>query len=384
MTVTIGLCLEPLDVLFFRDGRPFSGGPARLVSGMPLPQTVAGALRTALLRQAGCDFDRLRQLLMAGKSFPAAVEEACSSQYHWIGQMSIRGPWLARRQADTGNLEVLVRVPAILHRSKNKGEQNQSEKLRRLTPLRANELPGWDPGADQQHLRPLWLKEQTATEPAEGYLTPLGLNQFLQGDQVSADQVVSPSELFDRDFRTGISIDPDRLVAAESQIYGLAFLALKQDAYQRNRIVWYVEVSFPEAVGAEQLLDHLRTIPLGGEMRHVAIERLQQPFSWPSVRPQNEKQKPLILLTTPCPFRAGWRPQLLDGLIVAAAVPEHVPFSGWDLARGGPKPTRFAVPAGSVYFLQELPPHWQETLAESDEDRLLGWGCCLAGVWTDE
>ena len=51
-TRRVGLCLNPLDVLFFRDGRPFEAA-SRAYGGLPLPRTFAGALRTALLQQAG-------------------------------------------------------------------------------------------------------------------------------------------------------------------------------------------------------------------------------------------------------------------------------------------------------------------------------------------
>ena len=50
----LGLRLDPLDVLFFRDGRPF-GESTRAEGSLPVPQTLAGALRTALLTRAGFD-----------------------------------------------------------------------------------------------------------------------------------------------------------------------------------------------------------------------------------------------------------------------------------------------------------------------------------------
>ena len=42
MTSRIGLILEPLDVLFFRDGRPFEAG-IRVGGQAIMPQTLAGA-----------------------------------------------------------------------------------------------------------------------------------------------------------------------------------------------------------------------------------------------------------------------------------------------------------------------------------------------------
>jgi CRISPR-associated protein Cmr3 len=55
----IGLCLDPLDLLFFRDGRPFDAA-TRAYGGLPMPRTMAGALRTAMLVRAGVDPGRLR------------------------------------------------------------------------------------------------------------------------------------------------------------------------------------------------------------------------------------------------------------------------------------------------------------------------------------
>jgi CRISPR-associated protein Cmr3 len=368
------MCLEPLDVLFFRDGRPFTGSE-RSVSGLPLPQTLAGAIRTALLRAAGCDFGQLKKEVESGKSFAEAVK-VYGREHHWIGQLAVRGPWLARwLDARKDGYEVFVPMPATLHREKTKKE---GEPRFRLNPLPAGQLPGWDPPPHQQGLRPLWLKEPVVTEPAEGNLTTEGLRKFVQQEPLSAGDWTEADKLFGLDYRTGIGIAPDRLVAEESQIFGRGFLALKQDVFL------YAEVVLPAETATTALFSEIATLPLGGEGRQAILRRLPKPLSWPDPQPQGTKQKPLVLLTTPCPFRAGWKPQALDGCLVAAAVPGSLAFSGWDLARGGPKPTRFAVPAGSVYFLESLPNHWQHSLAENDEDRQQGWGCCLTGVWNDD
>jgi CRISPR-associated protein Cmr3 len=338
-----------------------------------LPQTLAGTIRTALLRLVGCDFGRLKREIENGKPFGEAVAAACGHEHHWIGQLVVRGPWLGQRANGTCELEVFVTAPAILHQDKHR----PSGALYPLTPLPVGQLPGWSPPHDEKDLRPLWLKQLSPTEPAAGYLMPQGLRRFLSGEDVNREDLIAPNELFGLDYRTGIGIAPDRLVAEESQIFGRGFLALKKD------VLLYAEIEVPANASAESLFDQLKTLTLGGEGRHVTLEVLERPFAWPNQQPER-KQKPLILLTTPCPFKAGWKPQSLDNRLVAAAVPGSLAFSGWDLVRGGPKPTRFAVPAGSVYFLKSLPDNWHDSLAENDEDRQQGWGCCLTGVWTDE
>lgn len=372
MATTVGLCLEPLDVLFFRDGRP-STGSGRSVSGLPLPQTVAGAMRAALLRLAGCDFRALRDTMSRGASFHDAVGQSCGSEHIWISSLAVRGPWLARCGPEDCNIEALVPVPATLHREKEKGHP---DKLYGLSPLPKGSLPGWDAPKDHEGLRPLWLKRLAATKPATGYLTRLGLEQFLKGKTVAAEEVVQPDDLFGLDYRVGISIAPDRLVAEESKIFGQGFLALKKG------VVLYVEIVLPDGAPDRTVFDKIETIPIGGEGRHALI-RCVNPFSWPEVK-LNEKLKPLIMLTTPCAFEAGWKPRVLDDQIASAAVSGSLALSGWDLARGGPKPTRFAVRAGSIYFLDSMPDAQGDTLAENEEDRLQGWGCCLKGVWKDE
>jgi CRISPR-associated protein Cmr3 len=204
------------------------------------------------------------------------------------------------------------------------------------------------------------------------------LGRFLRGEDVTSGHVVPSSELFDVDYRTGIGISADRLVAEEAQIFGRGFLALKENVF------FYSEVLLPDGAPNGSLFDEIKMLPLGGEGRQVTLRRIHEPFEWPRAQPQGEKEKPVLLLTTPCMFQAGWKPRYLDGRLIAAAVPGSLPCSGWDLAHRGPKPTRFAVPAGSVYFLESLPNDWTCSLAETNEDRQQGWGCCLTGVWTDE
>src|SRR5712692_6921815 len=236
MREPIGLRLEALDVLFFRDGRPFTAA-SRGASGLPAPQTMAGALRTVLLERYGCNFERLR----GPATFAAAVQQACSPEHHWIGKVVVRGPWIARWNKDKPDeVEVLTPMPAVLHTEK----KHANARFHRLQPLK-DRLPGWRPA--ESGLRPLWLRERVATESAEGYLTPKGLADFLRGQEVEASAVVTRDALFAFDHRTGIGIEPDRLSVEESQIYGVSFLALK------DGVGLYVEVVLPDGAPADAL-----------------------------------------------------------------------------------------------------------------------------------
>jgi CRISPR-associated protein Cmr3 len=385
---TIRIRLEPLDVWFFRDGRPFAAA-TRATSGQPTPQVLAGALRTALLEKYGCAFDRLR----GRTDFAEAVAEIWP-QHAWIGKVRFAGPWFACWNADKEQRpEVLVSAPASLHQGK-KGEGSQ---LYRLRPPPCDP-PGW---VRSQHddLRPLWLATRDTTEPAQGFLIGEGLRAFLRSSdsEVPYETLVKPARLYDHDLRTGIRVEADRLTAQESQIYAISFLAPRWhigDAAHEHpftEVGLYAEVFLPDDAPADAL-SGLSAVALGGEGRRARLAVLPAEFDpWPKgavadASGSEGADKTLVLLTTPLPTGKGWarpwRPSLLDNHLVAAAVPAPLVVSGWDLARNGPKPTRFAAPAGSVYFLDGPADDLPESLADND-DAPLGWGRYLKGAWTD-
>jgi len=416
----VGLWLEPLDVLFFRDGRPF-GAAMRAQTGQPMPQTLAGAIWTALLRQAGCHFPTLisvhrshqKQQASRGPEGPKsphafgvrndlALREAIrqAGGPEWIFQVQVRGPWLARqdrtrssaspgtvpdtltefrypelvRSGKSQALEVLVPVPAVLYTPKGKKEGSGDRELLYANPLPTSQTPpGWKPPIEG--LRPVWIKTREDMELVRGYLTLEGLWRILQGQVPTKEQLVPEEKLFDYDHRTGIQIEMDRLTSEESQIYAISLLALQKG------VGFYAEVGLPPE-GAT-MLRQIPCLQWGGEGRNVLLEQVQQLCQWPKGEPTNGL-KPFLVLTTPGLFDRGWCPGVLADHLAAAAVPGEVAVSGWDLARGGPKPARFAAAPGSVYFLHQLPENLSDALSDQEEDRQQGWGCYVQGVWTYE
>lgn len=352
----IGLCLEPLDTLFFRDGRPFEA-TSKVKSGLPLPQTLAGALRTWLLERENYDFSRLK-----GRDFREALADEPSATAA-IAKLAFRGPWLALKREGGG---VMPLIPAPANLRWPKGE----DKPIRLAPLRDG-LPGWEP--PEPGMRPLWSRDTHPSEYKKNcYLILSGLERFLKGGVPEADEIVPEGDLFEHDWRTGIGLEHERRTAEEEHIYSVGMLALKAN------VVFYAEIETSEAL-REPPTEPV-VLSIGGERRHMHLSRLQKPVAWPEGHPSGD-QGSLLLLTTPglFPPEHPWRPESLS--LVAAAVPGYEAVSGWDMAEGRPKPTRFAAQAGSVYFLEgSLDPRPESLGAE--EDAALGWGCCLKGVWS--
>lgn len=349
---TFALSLTPLDLLFFRDGRPFDAA-ARVRSGLPQPQTVVGAVRTWLLARAGCDFARLGNDIKAGASFA----QACAAQGRKIASVSaacFRGPWFSR----DGKTPVLP-MPATLRR--RKGDEKSCH-LIRLDPL-AELPPGW---RSEEGLRPLWYMGHETVEPVGGYLTSEGVAKFLAGGVPETRHCVDAAELYAEDRRSSVAISPRQFTAAAGQIFSVGFLALKPGV----SLLMEVEFAGDEAMPDEGL------IRLGGEGRQAHLRRLPVPIIWP--RAGAGEARRLFVLTTPCVFAGGWKPAALSPL--AAAVPAPVAVSGWDLARGGPKPTRFAVPAGAVYYVEDTA-STAEDLFQPDQDGASGSPHALEGVW---
>jgi CRISPR-associated protein Cmr3 len=348
--ITVALKLEPLDVLFFRDGKPFEAG-IRAESTAPLPQTLAGALRTHVLAQAGCDFARLGGAVRAGASFPAALAALGLGA---LATLACRGPWFQRGE------DLCLPMPACLHRV---DEENEYDRYVRLAPLR--HVPSAWRGSTA---RPLWTTEAKRTKQAGGWLTLAGMKKFLAGAVPLMSDVLSEAALFARDPRTGIVINETTWTTEEGQIYAADYLALAQDVYL------YAELTGPKDALAAAFAKPV-LLALGGQGKRVRATKCP-PVTWPAA---GKASRRLLVLTSPGLFAQGWRPAGLQP--VAAAVPGYVAFSGWDLASNGPKPTRFAAAAGSVWFFDSPPNHSGTSLCDSAEDGLVGWGSYLEGTW---
>ncbi len=345
------LRIEPLDTLFFRDARPF-GPMAQGSSGLPQPQTVAGALRTAMLRRAGVDFERFAESIRSGRSFAEAV--STTSAGISLGSARFRGPWFA-----LGG-ETMFPAPTTLRRIENDAGNGG---IVRLDPL-ADELPGWHPPAEG--MLPLWRRGRERIERVRGYIGASAMQKFLEGH--TPDEIVKGEELFGFDSRTGISVASDRGTASEGLIYGVNMLALRPGVSLR------MEISAPTEV-LDLFPPNGMAVPLGGEGRRAVVTPEEAPDE---LRARDHGDGWCAVLTTPGLF-GGWKPPVRQ--LTSAAVDGHTPVSGWDLARGGPKPNRFAVPAGSVYFFAP----GEEPAARSfgdPADTDVGWGAFLQGVWT--
>jgi CRISPR-associated protein Cmr3 len=303
-----------------------------------------------LLEKSGADFDRMRGKATAAEAFAAAGAA-------WLTQVCFRGPWLA----DISNSTLpkpYFQTPADIVMD---GRQPV-----RLRPLRTT-LPGWvapDPG-----MLPLWLKGLKSGKDRPGWLNFDGLSAYLNDRVLKPEHFEPADKLYAMEERTGITVDEQKQTALDSLIYSTRALRLHRDT------AFYAEAELPEH--AAELFAGEQAIPWGGERRHAVVRRVA-PVQWPET-PASERTT--LLLAAPAFFAARWRPDAIPaGILKAAAVDGPFVVSGWDLARRGPKPTRFGVATGSVYFVE----NWQPPSGPlaAGEDALIGYGSFLKGTWS--
>jgi CRISPR-associated protein Cmr3 len=370
--------LEPHDPLLARDNRPFGSDEGAAATSLPLPNpgTLAGAWRTRVGRGGDGPF----------QGDPVALK-----------RLAIRGPLLAALQ-DDGGLGFGVPAPAdaVLFETREPGKPDM---VRCLAPIAVEDalmdLP--------EGLAPVGFKAGgPAAKPSKDapeYWAWATFERWLEdpkdGAWQRADGFVGPA----REARTHVSIAAETGTAEEGRLFsteGRRFLVgTSQGAQRFGRLALTVEVAEDEGFVAG-------VSPVGGERRLASWSRASG--GWPPLPSKlaeaiAQDGRCRLVLLTPGVFAAGNMPG--DGLARAGLQPvlkavvnqrPHV-ISGWDLTKGdsGAKPTRRAVPAGAVYYLelpgspearmQWLRETWLQCVSDAEQDRLDGYGLAALGRW---
>ena len=350
-----------------------------------MPQTLAGAIRTALLTRTGFDFrafsaarrqgsnadpDALKQVLRAGH----ADERIIAARF--LGPWPCLFPQTKHRQPVP-----LFRQPLDLLKRKDSAE---FVRLR----VRREPLAGWD---DADGLLPLVCESDTDSKAAFKLFSLPAVRAYLHGQlHFDTAELFEPGDVYGFENRTGIGIDAQTLSAADSMIYGVRFLTLKRrlasdkkhGGYAHAETGLYAEIHCDIArPDLKKLLTE--PIPLGGEGRYVKVTAID-PVAWPIRSLQDSKTKWLLTAPAFLPRSAkSQRPLPAIAGLTAARSDAGVAVSGWDVARNGPRPTRFAIPAGAVYYF-DGPGPTDGFLGGSDDEKAEGWGFALPGRWEDK
>jgi CRISPR-associated protein Cmr3 len=362
--------LTPRDTLVIRDGRPIQeGAPPMRSLDLPWPSTLAGLVRTRIGTNAEGKFDRESDDVL---------------------RISVRGPLLAELDSQGAMTRYLVPAPrdCLWHRPTEENDEHAGQLARfRLTPqptpagcvtdLGDRQLVGFDgqtPRSKPADDVPLfwywddfqnWLLKPQAPDTVE-WLPPNFGRRALPHER-----------------RTHVVIEPGSQTAKEGQIFdtdGLRF-SLRRDGREEHLAIT-LACDDPGLRGGAVLC--------GGERRLSYLRGVDKP--WPACPDElslGSERLARVILLTPALFNERYAPDTLGGApVVACAVPRAEVISGWDLARGGAKPTRRMAPAGSVYWVRLEPKQdarawvrdmWMQCVSDKEQDRRDGFGLCVVG-----
>lgn len=338
------LFLEPVDVLFLRANKSF-GDPGSYGESMvpPWPSVIAGALRSRMLADAGIDL-----AAFADSRAPHPEIGTPTSP----GSFELCGVQLAQRA--TGVVDPIFPLPLDL-------VAEHTDSGMAVHAARPVELPSALRSSYPLPMHPV-IAQSKRGKPAAGlWLKRAGWQEYLNGKVPGAGQLVSSSDLWKPDSRTGIGLNAHTRSVEEGRLFTAEAAAFRQQHHGAGSL----NTGFLAAVdGATPPQDGL--VRLGADGRAALVHAL------PDFAPPEPDFEALaasgrcrIVLATPGIFERGWLPEgvkeqngrfLFDlhgvrGRVAAAAVPRAGVVSGWDLAQEKPKPARRAVPAGAVYWL---------------------------------
>ncbi len=353
------ILLDPQDVLFFRDAVPMAAGVGKGAGcRLPLPNTLHEAVRSALLagQAPGGKPTVVKKGRRGGwrgtserRHAERAVASTAFSSLRTVGPF----PWRS-------GLGVLFPMPLDV-------SVDGLGRARLLALLPAGRYASV---ADPARYTPPCLAAATTPpekSPATGWWTAGQWQSFCNGRTDGLTPIVT-GDLWQPEPRIGVEIDPVSQAAAQGQLYSATFLRPAGGAAFAAE-AWFQQPDKDDPA----TLEELAILRLGGEARLVRLNRTNADWAFPSL-PANPGGAQLVAwtLVTPAVFAHGWLPgwvcdtapcrvprpvgevclELESGRAWLAAVCAGKPlaFSGWDLADSAPKPTRLAVPAGSVYY----------------------------------
>lgn len=379
--------LNPTAPLVFRSGKPF-GSSSQDGSRFPWPSAIAGALRTAWMRDQGdVHFTRAQESL----------------------ELTAAGPFLI----GPGNtLYVPKPADALVLRDEDTKDSSGALRIHRMQPGKYAEGCGsnlplglcpivvpTDPVGKPQSTASFWPLDQL-----------LAWDNGHHPDAQMLEPSSEPAPFRHRQLSTHIQIDRPSGASKDGQIFQIEGLDFGPARHKDENGFFAGFSSEKWALGAhfsEPLATGL--IHLGGERRGVWLQSgVESLFAMPVALAQSIGKASGLALTfsTPALFSHGWKPGWLDhalcgevpgipGLrlrLMACALERWQGISGWDLAHQRPKPARKTVAAGSTYWFEILEKptdaHWPQalwltSLSDTIQDRRDGWGTVIPRIAQD-
>lgn len=325
----------PLDTLFFRGGEPMEAGETH-EAGVPIfppvPETIVGALRAAILAQKGIEPRQVEKL--------AEDEDLDQEQLPFWGSpkrpgFSVTGPLLRVNGVD------LFPAPATwFYQQADKVLKIKEAQPLREAPLRTkcpNILWVKNPYEDMEPLVGRFWLTRNALEREGGF----DLKIVSRIDEISAMQAqVVPSPLLLKvEERVGIARDNVRRTVEKGYLYATRHLRLR------------LGVSLLLGLDKPLCPSHLAEkgiFQLGGEgrlVRYRLLEKDEEPRF-----PKTDGGR--LLALSPLAYPRAKMANLLNAPYASGKL---FRAAGWDMRKAFHKPTKTYFPAGAVFYTKKDP-----------------------------
>lgn len=374
---TCTLVLTPVDVLMFRDSRPFdTGGEAKSI--FPLPQTVDGAVRRWLMDCFDVSADDVWKNCDKDSNRPRRelFREAMPEDRRWIHDIFLDGPFLERSRC--------IYLPVPRHMMYCEDDETLVPSLP-LDDKNGFSLPRvTSNGLLPQSVPPLWVDSKRDFTFLPGWMEENTVNSILQGGLANGvlnrrDCILPDSDFFLPEARVRTALDAETGHAADGLLFTTVFMRLREHVGLRLGI----------SSGDENLVSNLifaaeKTpwITLGGEKRVVMVEvRNEPPLS--DDGQAGDADRLITYMATPGLFYSPYPKNVVEQgwWLCGAATGDPLPVSGWNSGSKLPRKTRYATRAGAIYFWKKnrddanMPIH----VCADPRDNRVGWGRMLRG-----
>jgi len=350
MKLGIRLLISPLDVLMFRESKSFNAGENFIAkSTYPSPQAVVGAIRAKLFKKY--NNQQIKEFIGYNKEEP---------------NFEVYGIFFRKGESE------IFPLPSNIVKYKKDGDEEIFEIFPRK--IKWRNLDKTISAGKYMHYK----KER-------GFIDWKTLERYLRGEaKVRGSEIIKEKYVVKREERVGIKLTDGKTVE-ESLFYTSQFLRFESDV---GLSVWLDE-NLKDYLGESGLLK------LGGESRgahYQAADGFEIELEDIVEKINNEKRF-IIYFATPAVIedqnnRCTWNiKEIVENKLgirvtfICGIVDKPQIISGWDMAKKKPKPVRYAIPAGSVYFIEFSDGHIDKPYIKLGSLSRLGFGLGFIGLW---
>jgi CRISPR-associated protein Cmr3 len=352
--------IEPLDTLFFRDGKPFEKGEDTWADGtiIPNPTVLYGALRTAFATENDITFKELADGDRLDKN-----EFKVQGIYYRIGS------------------DNLLPLPLDLVEYDKKPNVKVAEKEAKRYEVKPLIVKKVDIISSKQGIKNHFLvsKEKgiQVEELENGLIVTTELARYLKGE-LEDTKAYKLSDYSKNEPKIGIGRENDTKVSEDGNLFRVDMK--RGDGFQIG-----------VTVDIDRKYNYGELIRLGGETKLVQLYSTRIPMR--VIREQIDFSSGhfKVYFSTPATLKDGTPTALLTDLIgseptlITSTIGKSLHIGGFDMAKKEPKTMYKCIPAGSVFYYKadkdiSLLNNEQGT-SLSDELAEQGFGVCYFGTW---